>query len=80
MWYYRRVGPLQGSTNKPNYIMKNTIIAIAVLLGAIAAAALLLSYRSRVTVDSAIGYASVLVLVGVATLEYRINWKRLLNW
>ncbi len=69
-----------GSANKPNYIMKNTIIPLAVLLGFTAAAALLLSYRSLITVDSAIGYASVFALVGVASLEYRINWKRLFSW
>lgn len=60
--------------------MKNTIITTAVSLGVIAAAALTLSYRSQFTVDAAIGYACVLALVGVAGLEYRINWKRLFNW
>ena len=60
--------------------MKNTIITLAVLLGVTAAAALLLSYRSLVTVDAAIGYACVLSLAGVAALEYRINWKRLFSW
>lgn len=59
--------------------MKNTITTLAVLLGAIAAAALVLSVRPHVSVDSAIGYASVLALVGVAALEYRINWKRLFS-
>jgi hypothetical protein len=57
--------------------MKNTIIALAVLLGVTAAAALLLSARPHVSVDSLIGYASVLALVGVASMEYRINWRRL---
>ena len=57
--------------------MKNSIL-LAVSLGAtIAAAALLLSFRSSVTADSFVGYASILGLLGLATLEYRINWKRL---
>jgi hypothetical protein len=57
--------------------MKNTII-LAVSLGVtFAAAALLLSFRSLVTADSLVGYVSVLALLGMATLEYRINWRRL---
>jgi hypothetical protein len=57
--------------------MKNNII-LAVTLGvSIAAAALLLSVRSSVTADSVVGYASVLALLGMAALEYRINWRRL---
>ena len=80
MPYSRHVELIRGSANKPNYIMKNTIITLAVSLGVTAAAALTLSYRSQVTVDSAIGYACVLSLAGVAALEYRINWKRLFSW
>lgn len=49
---------------------------MAVLLGVIAAAALVLSYRSQVNVESVIGYASVLALLGVAASEYRLGWKR----
>jgi hypothetical protein len=60
--------------------MKNSITVTAVLLGVTAAAALLLSYRSHITVDSVIGYGCVLALAGVAALEYRINWKRLFSW
>jgi hypothetical protein len=59
--------------------MKNGIITTAILLGPTAAVALALSYRTQVNVDSAIGYASVLALVGLAALEYRINWKRLFS-
>jgi hypothetical protein len=59
--------------------MKNTITLLAVLLGLTAASALVLSVRPQVSVDSAIGYASVLALLGVAGLEYRINWKRLFS-
>jgi hypothetical protein len=57
--------------------MKNTII-LAVSLGAfIAAAAFLLSVRSPFTPDSLVGFVSVLGLLAMATLEYRINWRRL---
>jgi hypothetical protein len=66
-----------GSANKPNYIMKNSIPTLAVLLGPAAVAALLLSYRSEVNVDSVVGYASVIALVGLVALEYRLTWKRL---
>ena len=57
--------------------MKNNIIILAVLSSLVAVAALLLSFRSQVTAESAVGYASVLALLGMAALEYRINWKRL---
>lgn len=57
--------------------MKTNIIIIAVLSSLIAVAALLLSFRSLVTTESVVGYVSVLALLGMATLEYRINWKRL---
>jgi hypothetical protein len=57
--------------------MKTNIIILAALSGLTAVAALLLSFRSLVSADSIVGYASVLALLGMATLEYRINWKRL---
>ncbi len=57
--------------------MKTNIIILAALLSLTAAVALLLSFRSLVTAESAVGYVSVLALLGMATLEYRINWKRL---
>jgi ABC-type Fe3+ transport system permease subunit len=57
--------------------MKNKIIILAAIPGVIAAVALVLSFRSPVSADSIIGYVSVLALVGMAALEYRINWKRL---
>jgi hypothetical protein len=57
--------------------MKTNVIVLAVTLGSVAIAALVLSFRSSVDVDSVIGYGSVLALVGMAALEYRISWKRL---
>ncbi len=58
--------------------MKTNVIILAATLIAIAVAALVLSFRSSIDADSAIGYLSVLALVGMAGLEYRISWKRLL--
>jgi len=54
---------------------KNT--TLAVLTGVIAVTALLLSFRPPVTTESLVGYFSVLALLGVAALEYRISWRRL---
>lgn len=59
--------------------MKTNMNVIAASLGIVAVAALVLSFRSSVSADSVIGYGSVLALVGMAALEYRINWKRLLG-
>jgi hypothetical protein len=42
----------------------------------IAVASVLLSVRSSVNAESLIGYASVLALLGMAAMEYRINWRR----
>lgn len=54
---------------------KNILLAVPVSL--VAVAALVLSVRSSVSAESLIGYASVVALLGVAALEYRITWKRL---
>ena len=54
---------------------KNIIIAVPLSLTVVAALAL--SYRFSVTAESAIGYVSVLALLAVVALEYRITWKRL---
>ena len=57
--------------------MKNNIVILAVLSGLIAGAALLLSFRSPVSADSIVGFVSVLTVLSMAALEYRISWKRL---
>jgi hypothetical protein len=77
--YNGRVELLKGSTTKHKHIMKNIIITLAAILGITAVAAFLLSFRAPVNVDSLIGYASIFALVGVAGLDYRINWKRLFS-
>lgn len=60
--------------------MKNDIITLAALLGTtIAVAAYLLSAQSPVSVEELVGYGSVLSLLAVAALEYRINWRGLVG-
>lgn len=59
--------------------MKTTSIVLAATLGALALAAIVLSFRTQVDADSVIGYGSVLALIAMAALEYRIDWKRLLG-
>ena len=69
------VEPFTGrhNTDKP---MKNDIITLAVILGTfVAGAVFLLSAQSPVSVEALVGYGSVLALIGVAALEYRISWK-----
>ena len=56
--------------------MKNKLI-LAVIPGVIVPAALLLSFRTLITAEALVGYLSVLTLLGVAALEYRLNWKNL---
>lgn len=55
--------------------MKNNKLVLAAL-PVIAIAAILLSIRSPIGAETLVGYASVLALIAVMTLEYRINWRR----
>lgn len=58
--------------------MKKNIINAAPTLGTIAVVtALVLSFRIPANAESMIGYASVLAILGLVALEYRISWKRL---
>lgn len=63
---------------KPDINMKKNIL-VAVPVSLIAVAALVLSYRSSVNAESMIGFVSVFALLAVASLEYRINWKRIFS-
>lgn len=54
---------------------KNLLLAVPTSL--IAVAALVLSFRAPVNAETLIGYATVLTLVAVAALEYRLSWRRL---
>ena len=53
-----------------------TNILVAVPVSLLAVAAIVLFFRSSVNAESVIGYAGVFALLGMAALEYRINWKR----
>jgi len=59
--------------------MKNNKVILAAIPSLIAAAALVLSFRSQVDADSLVGYGAVMALIGLAALEYRINWKRIFS-
>ena len=54
---------------------KNILVAVPVSL--LAVAALVLSFRSSINTESLVGFAAVFVLLCLASLEYRISWKRL---
>ena len=56
--------------------MKTNTLLLAVIPGVIAPAAFLLLLRAPVSADSLVGFLSVLALLGIAALEYRISWKR----
>jgi len=56
--------------------MKTNTQLQAVLPGVIAIAALVLLLRAPVKADSLVGFLSVLALLGIAALEYRISWRR----
>ncbi len=56
--------------------MKNDTITLVAILGTIVAGAtFLLSSQSPVSVEAIVGYGSVIALLGLAALEYRVSWK-----
>jgi hypothetical protein len=55
----------------------NKNILVAVPVGLLAVAAIVLSFRSSASAEALIGYASVFALLCMAGLDYRISWKRL---
>jgi hypothetical protein len=56
--------------------MKTNTQLKAVIPGLLAIAAFVLLLRAPVSADSLFGFLSVLALLGIAALEYRISWKR----
>ena len=69
------VEPFTGRHNKDKP-MKNDIITLAVVLGPlVAGTAFLRSSDSPVSVETLVGYGSVLALLAVAALDYRLTWK-----
>jgi hypothetical protein len=57
--------------------MNTKNLKIAVTLGVLASAALLLSVRHLVAPDGLFEYAAALSIAGLAAMEYRIDWKRI---
>ena len=76
MVIFRHVDHRIGGRLTKEQTMKNKLI-LAVIPSVSVLAALVLSFRSLITAEALVGYLSVLVLLGVASLEYRLNWKRL---
>jgi hypothetical protein len=77
--YYRRIRAnpfLNAGAGHKTLHMNNNKQLLAVIPGVLALAALVLFFRAPVNVDTLIGFMSVTALVGIAALEYRINWKR----
>lgn len=59
--------------------MKITSNASTVISGVIAAPALLLSFSPLDQADIVLGFSAVIALLAIATVECRLNWKRLLG-
>jgi hypothetical protein len=59
--------------------MKTNLLILAALAGIAASAAVLLTFRFPVSAEFAAGYASVIALLGLGALEYRVTWKRLIG-
>ena len=60
--------------------MKNEITTLAVTLGLTGAALTLLSRAHlAVNADSLVGFGVVLMILAMAAVEYRINWKRVFS-
>lgn len=70
-----RIRRSDASAESTSTMKKSIILAVPVALVAIAA--LVLSFRSPVPAETVIGYVGVLMLLGIASLEYRISWRRL---
>jgi hypothetical protein len=59
--------------------MKKDKILSAAIPGAIAIAATVLSLRIPISPDRLAGFVAVLMLLGIAALEYRVTWKNLIG-
>ncbi len=81
MTYNGRIESFTGSIKKEKYIMNHNIITQAAILGITiaAAAVLLLSFRSGVTMESILGFGIVFALLRGAAMDYRHDGKRSLG-
>jgi hypothetical protein len=57
----------------------NKNIILAALVSIFGVAALLTVFRLPIAPEAVIGWITVLVLVAMATMEYRINWRRIFD-
>lgn len=55
---------------------KQTFLKTAIIPGLIALAVALLSFRIPFNADGLAGFGSVLILAGIAALEYRVSWRQ----
>ena len=57
--------------------MKNEITTLAVTLGLAGTALTLLAHaHPSIDADSVVGFGVILMLLAMAAVEYRINWKK----
>lgn len=79
---YYLLAPIREESASNQTHMKNNKLILAVTLGGVAfvaLTALVLSFRSQVNADTLVGFGSVLALIAVSGVEYRINWKRVFS-
>jgi hypothetical protein len=69
--FLTELGPAHNTTH-----MKTNTHLRAVIPGVLAIAAFVLLLRAPVSADSLFGFLSVLTLLGIAALEYRVSWRR----
>ena len=71
-----------GHANQTKRIMnmkKLNLLKTAVIPGVIALAVILLSFRIPIHAENVAGFGTVLVLAGIAALEYRLSWRQLIG-
>jgi len=59
--------------------MKKEKILTATIPSIVAVVAIVLSVRLPISPDRIAGFVTVLMLLGIAALEYRVTWKNLFN-
>ncbi|HTO04156.1 MAG TPA: hypothetical protein VL069_10670 [Opitutus sp.] len=59
--------------------MKNSKLIIAAILGAIALATVVLFLRASMNAETLIAYGSVIVILALAAVDYRIRWSQVFN-
>lgn len=60
-------------------IMKNNKLIVAAIPGIIALAAIVLSFRASVSAETLVAYVSVVSILALGALDYRVSWSRVLG-